>query len=107
MSRFNPKQLQGDQFIHETEFFGVEIGKLRSKGDWQGLKGYLLVNKDTQVIEGEFTVEFAAVRTMRELQTELEAALENKQSTEQGAEPELNQDDFEALVRRLAEEQTE
>ena len=105
MNRFNEEQLSGEEFIHETASFGIILGKLRSKGDWQGLTGYLLVNKRTDVVEGEFTVEFAAIRTMRELETELEAALENK--TSQEAVDEHGEMSFPEMLERLAQKQKE
>ena len=94
---------QSNEYIHETADYGVFVGEMRADGELKGLEGYLIRNKRTGVIEGELTVEFAALRTIRELQTELEAALENKKV----AARDVEQDEmsFSEMLERLKDEQ--
>ena len=93
-------RLRDEEPIHQTENFAVCVGTL-SQGDWKGNEGYLVINKRTNVVEGELTVEFAAIRTLRELETELEAALENKQAEVKG------EVSFEDMLAKLAEKHGE
>lgn len=86
--------------LHETSDFEVEIVTLKL-GDWKGLEGYGVFNKRTSVREAEVTVEYAAIRTMRTLQQELSAALEDTEGYP--SEPNM-EDDFGDVLTRLAEQ---
>lgn len=68
MSLYSEDQLDGTDPIHETEDYAVYIGELRCKGDWCGLEGYLVANKQTCIIEGEVTIEYAAIKAANDLQ---------------------------------------
>ena len=84
--------------IHETQDFGVYVGQMRPvHKDEQTYMGYLLVNKRTGVIEAQGTLEYNAITAMRQLQTELEAALDGKAASEVGDVT------FEDVMARLAE----
>ena len=77
-----PPRYNLEKAIHSTNDFAVCIGKM-SLGDWRGTEGYLVVNKRTGVVEGEISVEFSAIKTIKDLQTELDAVLEGTKAAKQ------------------------
>lgn len=86
----------GEDPIHETEDFAVFVDTLRpASKDEITHSGYLLVNKRTKVVEAQGTLEYNAITAMRNLQTELDAALEGKEAADAG------EADFDEVLRRL------
>ncbi len=84
--------------LHETKDYEVQKGVMTG-GDWKGRYGYLVVNKRTEVVEGELSVEAGAINTIMELQELLDAALA-RQSGEQVTKSEAPVD-VEDLMKRL------
>lgn len=94
MSRFKDKAP-----LHETKDYGIYVGAMVDKS-WEGQRGYLLGNKRTGVVEGELSVEYVAIKTMRDVQEELDKVL----GASEVEAPVTDADEFQAMVDRLTSE---
>ncbi len=80
--------------LHTTKDFAVYVGPMQDS-EWRGRTGYLLVNLRTHVIEGECSVEYAAIRTMHDVQAALTETISS------GSGPVVSDDQFEQMIRDM------
>jgi hypothetical protein len=91
--------------IYETDDYEVIVGSCRLDSPFKGLDGYLIRNKQTGVVEGEVSVEHAAIETAQEVQASRDecyarlAAGQPAASKSEGSLPEV--DEFQAALSRL------
>lgn len=84
------------KILHETERFAIVVDKIVDP-DWEGREGYVLINKETMVREGETNVEVVAIRTMRDLQEQYDTL------TSPETQP-VQEDEFEDMIKRMQEQ---
>lgn len=93
-------RVEGKTPIHETADYAVYVGEMIAEGELKGITGYLIHNNRTGVIEGEMNVEFAALRTIKDLQVQLDAALEGLPGPSHVGNEEVS---FEEMLQRLGQ----
>lgn len=87
------RYMEEGEVIFRTDNYRVEIGMFRL-GEWEGKRGYLIINNRTGVAEGEVNVEAVAIRATKDMDEELTRVLS-------GEDDEIDVNDPDAVVNYL------
>ena len=82
--------------LYETARYAIVVDNMVSEG-YKDTKGYILVNKETGVREGETTSEIMAIRTMRDSQADYDMLMSDEDEV-------IDNEEFNDLVKRLRDE---